>query len=51
MGSQVERAAQMGSVCAHYAIQHYGTQEYGFTLEEFPSKMEQEYGPPPRFVH
>ena len=51
MGIQVERAAQMGSVCAHYAIQHYGTQEYSFTLEEFTSKMEQEYGPPPRFVH
>ena len=51
MGIQVERAAQMGSVCAHYAIQNHGTQEYSFTLEEFTSKMEQEYGPPPRFVH
>lgn len=51
MGIQVERAIQMGSVCAHYAIQYYGTQEYSFTLEEFTSKMEGQYGPPPRFVH
>ena len=51
MGIQIERAAQMGSVCAHYAIQRQGTQEYSFTLEEYTSKMEQVYGPPPRFVH
>ena len=51
MGIQIERAAQMGSVCAHYAIQHYGTQEYTFSMEEFADKMEQVYGPPPRFVH
>ena len=51
MGIQVERAAQMGSVCAHYAIQSHGTQEYSFSLEEFTSKMEDVYGPPPRFVH
>ena len=41
----------MGSVWVHYAIQHYGTQEYGFSLEDFTSNMEQVYGPPPRFVH
>ena len=47
MGIQIERAAQMGSVCAHYAIQHHGTQEYTFNMEEFADKMEQVYGPHP----
>ena len=37
----VERAAMMGTVCAHYVIQHRGTQGYKFTMEEFNSKLQQ----------
>ncbi len=40
----VERAAQMGTVCSHYAIQTYGTQEYGFTLDEFTTTLERNFG-------
>ena len=40
----VERAAQMGTVCGHYAIQNYGTQEYSFTMEQFTAKLEEHFG-------
>lgn len=43
-GLSVERAAQMGTVCAHYAVQVYGTQEYTFTLDEFNTTLEQNFG-------
>ena len=46
-GYPVERAAMLGTVCAHYAIQSQGTQEYRFTLEEFSAKLEQHFGPWP----
>jgi adenosine kinase len=45
----VPRAAQMGTVCAHYAVQCHGTQEHCFTTEEFAAKLERHFGPwPPR---
>ena len=43
-GLTVERAAQMGTVCAHFAVQAYGTQEYSFTMEEFNATLEQNFG-------
>ena len=45
----VTRAAQMGTVCAHYAIQRHGTQEHRFSAEEFAAKLERHFGLwPPR---
>jgi adenosine kinase len=45
----VRRAAQMGTVCAHYAVQRHGTQEHRFSTEEFAAKLERHFGPwPPR---
>jgi adenosine kinase len=43
-GQSVERAVQMGTVCAHYAVRMYGTQEYSFTMEEFSTTLEQTFG-------
>ena len=40
----LERAAQMGTVCGHYAIQKSGTQEYSFTMEQFTAKLEEHFG-------
>lgn len=40
----VQRAAMMGTVCAHYVIQCRGTQEYSFTMEEFTAKLVQCFG-------
>ncbi len=51
LGYQLVRAAQMGTVCAHYAVQVHGTQEYSFTLEEFTAKLEEHFGPPPVHSH
>ena len=43
-GATVQRAAMMGTVCAHYVIQCRGTQEYSFSLDEFNVKLEQHFG-------
>ena len=43
-GLQIRRAVEMGTVCAHYAVQTYGTQEYSFTPEEFTEKLELHFG-------
>ncbi len=43
-GLPVQRAVQMGTVCAHYAVQVRGTQEYSFTQEEFNAKLEEHFG-------
>jgi len=34
-GMDIEQCARMGSVCASFAVECYGTQEYCFTPEEF----------------
>jgi adenosine kinase len=34
-GKDIEQCARMGSVCASFAVECYGTQEYRFTLDEF----------------
>ncbi len=41
----LERAAQLGTVCSHYVIQQYGTQQYRYTPQEFQSTLEQHFGP------
>ncbi len=46
-GCPMERAAMLGTVCAHYAIQSRGTQEYRFTVAEFTAKLEGYFGPWP----
>jgi adenosine kinase len=35
----LERGARMGSVCASFCLECYGTQEYKFTPEEFANRL------------
>ena len=38
-GKNMEQSARMGSVCASFAIECYGTQEYYFSLTEFEERL------------
>ena len=38
-GRNMEQSAKMGSVCASFAIECYGTQEYYFSLMEFEERL------------
>jgi adenosine kinase len=38
-GKDLERCARMGSVCASFAVECYGTQEYRFSPEEFNERF------------
>jgi adenosine kinase len=38
-GKDIEHCARMGSVCASFAVECYGTQEYTFSLEEFNQRL------------
>ena len=38
-GKDIEQCARIGSVCASFALEHYGTQEYSFTPEEFNERL------------
>ena len=38
-GKNIEHCARMGSVCASFAVECYGTQEYTFSLEEFNQRL------------
>jgi adenosine kinase len=38
-GKTLEQSARMGSVCASFAVECYGTQEYRFTPEEFDRRL------------
>ena len=38
-GKDVEESARMGSVCASFAVECYGTQEYTFSPEEFNERL------------
>ena len=40
----LERAAQIGSACAHFVIQQPGTQEYRYSMAELESVLSQAYG-------
>jgi adenosine kinase len=37
--SNIEQSAKMGSVCASFAVECYGTQEYHFSLTEFEERL------------
>jgi len=38
-GKDIEQCARMGSVCASFAVECYGTQEYRFTVDEFNQRF------------
>jgi adenosine kinase len=38
-GMDLEAAARLGSVCASFAVECYGTQDYRFTPEEFQERL------------
>ncbi len=39
-GKGIEHCARMGSVCASFAVECYGTQEYSFCLDDFNERFE-----------
>ena len=39
-GKNIELCALKGSVCASFAVEHYGTQEYSISLEEFEERLD-----------
>ena len=42
-GKDIEQCARMGSVCASFAVECYGTQEYRFGPEEFEERLNGSY--------
>jgi len=38
-GRTIEESALLGSVCASFAVEGYGTQEYRFTHHEFSERF------------
>lgn len=40
----IAECAMMGSVCASFAVEHYGTQGYHFSLEEFQERLDRYNG-------
>jgi adenosine kinase len=38
-GKDIEQCAKMGCVCASFAVECYGTQEYRFTADEFNQRL------------
>jgi adenosine kinase len=44
LGKELSEAASMGATCASYAIEHQGTQEHAFTLDEFWTRYRQNFG-------
>jgi len=44
MEKTVVDACKLGSVCAAYAVEHSGTQEHSFTMEEFTQRFESSFG-------
>jgi adenosine kinase len=38
-GKDIEQCAKMGGVCASFAVECYGTQEYRFTTDEFNQRL------------
>ncbi len=43
-GMGIEQCAVMGSVCASFAVECYGTQEYHFNLQEFRERLDKYSG-------
>lgn len=48
MGLSMPEAARMGSVAASYAIEHMGTQEHRYDMDDFRRRYEQSFGPMPK---
>jgi adenosine kinase len=46
-GKDIEECARMGSVCASFAVECYGTQEYTFTPGEFNERFNRSFGRSP----
>lgn len=46
-GLDVETSVKLGSVCAAFCIEKYGTQEHYFTLDSFRERYKENYGPCP----
>jgi adenosine kinase len=44
MGKPLPEAAQLGSTCASFAVEHLGTQEHHFTEDEFWARHKQAFG-------
>ena len=42
-GMDIEQYARMGSVCASFAVESYGTQKYRFSPEEFNERLNRSY--------
>jgi adenosine kinase len=40
-GLDLGKSAMLGSVCASFSVEGYGTQEYSFTAEEFEKRLRQ----------
>ena len=38
-GKDIEQCARIGGVCASFAVECYGTQEYSFTTDEFNQRL------------
>ena len=47
LGLDLAAAARVGAVSAGYAVEHYGTQEHGFSIKEFWARYEDAFGPAP----
>lgn len=43
-GEDLVSSARMGAVCATYAVETYGTQEYSFTMTEFRLRYQEYFG-------
>jgi adenosine kinase len=43
-GMNIEQSAKIGSVCASFAVECYGTQDYRFSPEEFKERYKRCYG-------
>jgi len=43
-GRDIEQCARMGSVCASFSVECYGTQKYGFSPEEFNHRFNASFG-------
>lgn len=43
-GLDIEKSAQIGSICAAYCIEQFGTQIHNYTMDEFIKRYEENYG-------
>ncbi len=45
LGQSLPESCALGATCAAYAVEHMGTQEHCFTLEEFQARYDAAFGP------